>query len=64
MNPQWGIKLCHHVMNVQRGPKRPFRIVRVGYRCAEHRHHRIADMLVDSTAITANHVVDDGEELV
>jgi len=30
----------------------------------KHRHHRIADMLVDHAAIAVHHAIGDGEETV
>ena len=43
-------KRGHRTMNLGRGAHRANRVVAVRDRRAEHRHHRIADVLVDAAA--------------
>ena len=57
----------HGVDQVERGPDRAFRVVLVGNGCSPHRHHGIADELLDRPAISLDERPGDlevcGEEL-
>ncbi|CAA9583896.1 MAG: hypothetical protein AVDCRST_MAG88-3679 [uncultured Thermomicrobiales bacterium] len=44
------IDLLHRSLHPQRRADRPFLVVLVGHRCAEHRHDVVADVLVDGPA--------------
>ena len=54
----------HGAVDLQRRVNGPLCVVAMGDRCAEHRHHRIADVLVDHAAVALHHGVDRAEVAV
>jgi hypothetical protein len=57
-----GAERRHRVLDRERGAGGPLGIVAVGDRRPEHRHHAIADVLVDGSAESFDQIVDPFEE--
>jgi hypothetical protein len=67
MHPKLMAGLCrnvrHRLADGEGGANTPFCVITVRDRCAEHRHHAVADMLVDAATVLDDEVIHAGEKV-